>query len=127
MRIIAIIAFILLSFSGTSQKEIKLKRKYFGEYTGLIPAYRMDVGDEVIEVTSAPIYINIQKESITINIGQNSLHGTYTVMFKAQTYYLLDVKVDGQIANERILVYKRGKKISRDGLYPQPVTELDKD
>jgi len=28
--------------------------------------------------------------------------------------------MDGQLAGERIVVYKKGKKISRDGLYPQP-------
>jgi hypothetical protein len=37
---------------------------------------------------------------------------------------LLDCKINGQLANERVVVFKKGKKISRDGLYPQPNTIL---
>jgi hypothetical protein len=34
--------------------------------------------------------------------------------------------MEGQLAGERIVVYKHGKKISREGLYPQPNTFLFK-
>ncbi|MDX2362220.1 MAG: hypothetical protein QNK23_15545 [Crocinitomicaceae bacterium] len=103
-----------------------MKKKYFGTYMGTIPAYKMDTGDEVVEISSSTIYVQINKEDIVINIGKNELHGTYMVMFAAKTYYLLDINIDDQLANERILVYKRGRRLSRDGMYPQPVTELKK-
>ena len=45
---------------------------------------------------------------------------------KAKTYFLVDAKIDDQLATERLIIYKRGRKISRDGMYPQPVTELKK-
>mgnify|MGYP000128209007 CR=1 FL=1 len=86
----------------------------------------MDVGEEVVNVSSSAIYIEIGKEDITLAIGNNSLHGTYKVLFMAKTYYLLDVNIDNQLASERVMVYKRGKKLSRDGMYPQPVAELKK-
>ncbi len=84
----------------------------------------MDVGDNIVEVTATPISIEIDKDSIFFKIGQNNFQGTYTVMFEANKYYLLNAVIDGQLANERIMIHKRGKTISRDGLYPQPMAEL---
>lgn len=109
------------------QKEVKLKKKFFGAYKGEIPAYKLDIGDEVIEVSSTVIFVDLQEQDITISIGNNVLKGKYEVMFEAKSYYLLDVDVDNQLANERIMVYKRGKKIARDGMYPQPLAEMSKD
>ena len=63
---------------------------------------------------------------LTRHIGYNENFDIACVMFEAQKYFLLDVKIEGQLATERIMVYKRGKKLSRDGMYPQPVTELRK-
>lgn len=86
-----------------SQKTVKLKKKYFGTYKGTIPAYKMDAGDQLVEVSESAILIEIGKEDVTIAIGKNILHGTYKVLFMAKTYYLLDVNVDNQLASERIL------------------------
>jgi hypothetical protein len=126
MRKLLIIVLLCLPVMASAQKAISLKKKFFGSYKGTIPSYKMDTGDDVVDVSSSAIYIEITKEDMTIAIGNNALHGTYKVMFMAKTYYLLDVKIDGQLASERIMVYKRGKKLSRDGMYPQPVAELKK-
>ena len=109
-----------------SQKKIDLRKKYFGKYKGTVPSYNIDAGEEIIRVSESMIYINIAKDEISVAVGNNKLYGTYKVMFEAKTYYLLDAKIDGQLATERIMVYKRGRKIARDGMYPQPVTELKK-
>lgn len=125
-KLIFIFAFVLpvLSFG---QKEINLKRKYMKSYSGIVPSYSMDVGDNIVEVTATPISIEIEKDSVFFKIGQNKFQGTYTVMFEANKYYLLNAVIDGQLANERIMVHKRGRTISRDGLYPQPMAELKRD
>lgn len=114
----------LLSFG---QKEVNLKRKYMKSYSGIIPSYSMDVGDNIVEVTAVPISIQIEKDSVFFKIGQNKFQGTYTVMFEANKYYLINAVNDSQLANERIMVHKRGKSISRDGLYPQPMADLKRD
>lgn len=116
----------MLAFSGYSQKEISLKKKYFGAYKGTIPAYKIDTGEDVVEVGSADIMVNIKEGKIEINIGKNALQGEYEVMFEAREYFLLDAKIEGQMANERIMVYKQGRKLSRDGMFPQPIAELRK-
>ncbi len=117
---------MLLPFLFSVQKELTLKRKYLGKYKGEIPSYNIDTGEKIMKVSPTSIYIEIGKNDIWITIGNNKNHGTYEVMFKAQTYYLLDCKMDNQLATERIMVYKRGRKISRDGLFPQPLSNLKK-
>jgi hypothetical protein len=126
MRKLLLFLLVIFPLMLSAQKEIKLKRKYFGKYKGTVAAYQMNSGSELLDVSETPIIVLIDKEHIYITIGNRKLVGTYTVMFKAQKYYLLDAEIMGQLANERILVYFRGKRISRDGMYPQPVTELKK-
>ncbi|OFZ37109.1 MAG: hypothetical protein A3D92_18445 [Bacteroidetes bacterium RIFCSPHIGHO2_02_FULL_44_7] len=126
MRHLLIITLLLFSAHSFAQKDIELKKKFLGAYKGTIPSYMMDTGEQIIEVSSTDIFVNITDTDITISIGNNALHGTYEVMFEAKDYFLLDVKIDDQLANERILVYKRGKHISRDGMFPQPLAELSK-
>lgn len=96
------------------------------KYVGVVPAYSMGSVLEIVDVDETPITVTIGKEFIYTTIGERKLQGTYTIMFEADTYYLLDATMTGQLANERILIYKRGKKISRDGMYPQPLADLKK-
>jgi hypothetical protein len=121
-----IVLILVFPFALNAQKEIKLKRKYMAKYVGVIPAYSMGSALEIVDVDETPITVTIGKEFIYTTIGERKLQGTYTIMFEADTYYLLDATMTGQLANERILVYKRGKKISRDGMYPQPLADLKK-
>ena len=108
------------------QKKIELKKRFLGKYKGEIPSYNIDTGEKIKKVSSSAIYLALNKKDLTLTIGNNELHGTYSVMFKAKTYFLVDAKIDGQLATERLIIYKRGRKISRDGMYPQPVSELKK-
>lgn len=124
MRKMVLSLLFLMPLALLAQKEITLKKRYLGNYVGTIPAYKMDAGAEVLEVSSSKIYIKLKKDSIELTIGNRLLLGTYEVMFEAKKYYLLDATMENQFANERIMVYKRGKKISRDGLFPQPFAEL---
>ncbi len=121
-----IVLFLTFPFVLSAQKEIKLKRKYIAKYVGVIPSYSMGSSLEIVDVDETPITITIGKEFIYTTIGSRKLQGTYVILFEADTYYLLDATMTGQLANERIIVYKRGKKISRDGMYPQPLADLKK-
>ena len=121
-----IVLLLILPLGANAQKKVKLKRKYLAKYEGVIPAYSMGSALEVVDVDEVPISVTIGKGFIYTTIGNRKLQGTYVVMFEAETYYLLDATMQGQMVNERILVYKRGKRISRDGMYPQPVADLKK-
>jgi hypothetical protein len=103
-----------------AQKPIELKKKFFGTYAGEISSFKLDTGEDLVDVDKTYLKINIAQDSIQFNIGRNELASSYTVLFEAAKYYVLDCKVNGRLAGERIVVYKKGKKISRDGLFPQP-------
>ncbi len=119
--------FVLFLSFAFGQKTIELNDKYFGTYKGEIPSYQLDSGSELFQVDSTIIRVRIDKSTIEITIGKNRLTGSYKVMFEAKKYFLLDCHMTGQLAGERIVVYKKGRKIARDGLYPQPNTFLYKE
>ena len=122
-----VLLWLMLPLFSLSQKQVdKLKRKYLGNYKGVISNYETRVGSGYVEVAETPIYIRLDKKRAEFIIGNRSFGGEYKIMFMAETYYLLDVTIPGAAATERILVYKNGKRLSRDGMYPQPVTELKK-
>ena len=123
VRIVFFVFFFFPLFI-TAQKHIDLKKRYFGSYEGEIPSYMLDSGKDLIDIDPSPIKVLITEKTVELEIGREKLEGTYSVMFEGDKYFLLDCKIKNQLAGERIVVYKRGKKISRDGLFPQPNTFL---
>jgi len=120
MRKALFIFFTLFFLSSYGQEQITLKKKFFGTYAGEIPKFQLDSGNEIVDIDSSKISISISKDSISFGIGNTKRQGTYTVLFEGDNYFVLECPIDHSIVNERVVVYKRGKRISRDGLYPQP-------
>jgi len=121
-----IMILLIVPMFASAQKKIDLKRKYQGSYVGTIPGYKVESSEHIMYVAPSEITSSIGKNQVQVNVGGNTMYGTFEIMFEAKKYYLLDVTIDGQLATERIMVYKTGKRLSRDGMYPQPVTELKK-
>jgi hypothetical protein len=126
MRALILIFILVFASSANGQKDLELKRKYFGKYKGIIPAYSVDNGTTIVNVSETAIYIDLFSDYVSIKVGNNAMKGSYTVMFEAKDYFLVDARIEGQLATERLLVYKSGKRIGRDGMYPQPVCELNR-
>ncbi len=129
--IVLLFLFTFMANEGSTQtlrksiKSIKsIKRKYYGTYEGQINGYKFDADDKLVEVNPIPIQIEINVGYLTIQIGKLTTRGDFEVLFEADDYYVLDATMENQSVGERIVVYKKGKKISRDGLYPQPSTLL---
>lgn len=127
MKALFALTFLFLGFQLSAQKVgVDLKKKFFGTYAGTISAYQIDTGKDLVDVNSERIEIVIDADSVSITIGRNQLKGAYSVLFEVKKYYVLDCKIPGRLAQERVVVYKAGKKVSRDGLYPQPSAMLSK-
>jgi hypothetical protein len=116
----------ILPLLATAQKQITLKKKYFGIYTGIMAGYLLDSGTEVVTVKETKMAIQISKNAITFDIGRLHFSGNYRVVFESKEYLVLDATIDGQLQSERIRIYKKGKEMRREGVYPQPETELKK-
>ena len=123
---LTLVCFLILGGFVFAQKPIDLKKKYFGVYAGEVATFKLDTGEDLVDVAKSTIQVQIEQDSVTINIGRHALKGPYKVLFEAQKYYVLDCLVPGRLAGERIVVYKKGKKISRDGLFPQPSAMMEK-
>ncbi|MEN9998944.1 MAG: hypothetical protein RI922_1934 [Bacteroidota bacterium] len=108
----------------TAQKPIELKKKYFGSYEGQISSFQLDGGNDLIDVDSVPIRVSISQSNVQITVGKQMNTGLYSVLFEGDKYFVLDCRMEGQLAGERLVIFKHGKKISREGLYPQPNTFL---
>lgn len=87
----------------------------------------METAGELMTVSETPIKIEIRDQQLFMTIGKTSYKGTYKLLFETSDYFLIEAKMEGQEIAERVMVYKKGKKISRDGLYPQPNAILFKD
>jgi hypothetical protein len=118
--------FLILGNFCFSQSKLSLKKKYYGSYKGEIPSYSFNTNDTIIDVSATLINIKISAKEIVFEIGKNAFVGSYNVLFEANNYFLLDCIIPNQLATERVMVFKKGKKISRDGLYPQPMAFLYK-
>lgn len=127
MKNLLLVISLCLSSVYWAQKPIELKKKYLGSYSGTIASFKLDTGEDLVDIEREKISIDISEDSVLFKIGRNSLTGSYTVLFEAKKYYVLDCIIPGRLAGERVVIYKQGKKISRDGLYPQPNAMLNKD
>jgi hypothetical protein len=125
-KLLLVVSFLVCS-TAWSQKPIELKKKFLGSYSGMIASFKLDTGEDLVDIEREKISLMIDVDSVKFTIGRNSLTGSYTVLFEAKKYYVLDCIIPGRLAGERVVIYKAGKKISRDGLYPQPSAMLTKD
>ena len=117
---------IMLLGSSIAFGQGKLKRKYHGTYNGKINSYKLDTGAEVLDVGAVPIQVELGAGFLNVHIGKTTSKGNYTILFEAEEYFVLDAVMDNNSIGERIIVYKKGDKISRDGLFPQPSAVLYK-
>jgi len=122
-----LLSILLLLFCGLQlSAQTRLKRKYYGMYEGQINEYPLEVGKKLIQVNSVPIRIEVNSSYLNIQVGKLDTRGTYKILFEADDYYVLDAVMESHNRGERIVVFKRGRKISRDGLFPQPSARLFK-
>lgn len=105
----------------------KLKKKYFGNYLGSIPAYKMDDGSSLVEVDSVSIQIEFLNDGTTnFTIGNIKDTGKYKVEFSNETFILITAQLTTLKAEEKIKLFLKDKHLEREGIYPQPSALLYK-
>lgn len=115
---------LLVGFSSAAQTSVQLKKRFIGTYTGFIPSYKTVSSN--IQVDSVALTIELSKNHLQFTLGKLEFEGEFTVLSETSTHFILDCNMKGRNANERIIVFKRGKKIAREGLFPQPSATLFK-
>lgn len=109
------------------QASAQLKKSFFGKYSGTIGAYEMSLGkNDRIQVESSPVEIQLSPKEIVFIIGAKTYTGTWSLIQENKTTFVIEGKMDNLAVKERILIYKKGKKIVREGILPQPDVMLKK-
>lgn len=120
-------AFILVCLFLHLNVTAQVKKSYLGKYVGTIAAYEMSVGaSERIQIGTSAIEIQLSATEIVIVIGTKTNKGIWTLFSENKTNFVIEGKMDNTAAKERILIYKKGKKIVREGIRPQPDVMLKK-
>lgn len=118
---LALFLLLLVPAAGFSQS---LKKKYLGTYSGTIESYRMGIGEDVLSVEPATVEVTITPDSLVQSIGGISTSGTYVLRESKKEYFVLEFRPKDQLILVEYRIYRKGKKILRKGIYPQPDAEL---
>jgi hypothetical protein len=108
------------------QVAAQVKKSHFGTYTGKIGSYEINTGMERIEVGASDITIELGATNLSLKIGNTVANGTWKLILETKTYYLIEASMEKQAAPEKILIYKKRKKLFREGIRPQPDVMLTK-
>jgi hypothetical protein len=119
-----IICFLFVASTGFGQH---LKKKFYGTYTGVIPAYKLDIGSDVVDVASASITIVLSADGVVQQLGNSTKNGTWKIISTEKNYFILSLRLEGQLAEEQVVLDKKSKTMVREGIFPQPDAELAKE
>ncbi len=107
--------FISLTFFSFTQ----MKRACFGIYKGEIEGYNMGKSNELIQIDPTSIEVQFLKDHFFMFLGDQKYEGTWKVLLETKAYYLVEATIDRE-APERLMVYKKERKVLREGISPQP-------
>jgi hypothetical protein len=114
----------LLSVHGYGQK---LKKKHLGSYSGVIPAFVMDVGGDVAQVEQAQITIRLMENNVAEQvIGAQVLTGRWELVSITKTTAEIRLVLNGQHYTETLILLFKSQEMTRKGFYPQPDALLEK-
>lgn len=123
-----VVVLLLLFFPLIAFSQQKLKKKYCGHFSGYIPSYKMDSGNDLITVDSVHIKIELLRDGkVNYTIGTTNYSGYYQVSFVSSAYIFITANITGLKAEERLKIYPKDKHMDREGIFPQPLTVLKKD
>lgn len=125
IRVVLLIA-TLVSVTANAQK---LRRKYFGNYSGVIAPFELVIDTITVPVSSVPIKVHFVKELNVFvqKIGESQVTGTWSVANKTNNVIYLTVHFTNLVSEENYELHLDDKKLIRNGMYPQPNTQLSKD
>ncbi|MNK05376.1 hypothetical protein D3C87_232560 [compost metagenome] len=124
MRFCLLFFILICSFSGSSQE---IKKKYLGVYSGEIPSYALELEQEVFQVQSSVIEIQLQPAGIFLEkIASQVKKGTYQLIKEDKEGMYFEIRLEEQFIPESYVLYKKDKRLERKGIYPQPDVFLKK-
>lgn len=127
LTLLILVAYLIVPFLSEAQTKVtELKKKNYGTYKGEIPSYIQSSDTSLFTIDATPIEIQISENAIALTIGKLHKKGSYHILFKDKSYYVVDAFFEGDILTERIILYEKTKSMIREGSHPQPNALLKK-
>ncbi len=122
-----LLVFIVSTFFSFDLSAQQLKKKNLGVYSGTIPSYTMAAGEQVLDVSSTGIQIELKADKqVTETIGSVPTNGTYTVASETKTEIFITVNYPNAMVQEELVLNRKTHELERKGFYPQPGCILKK-
>lgn len=121
MKWVFAFVFISLFVDSAATQTVRVKRKYCKTYQGEIPKYSAMLGQEMVEVSSMQIDIQVKKDSLYLSIGNVRISGVYTAQKSTSpNEVVLTLPRENSGIEERIILNTTKKTLLRKGVFPQP-------
>jgi hypothetical protein len=121
MKWVFAFVFISLFVDSAATQTVRVKRKYCKTYQGEIPKYSAMLGQEIVEVSSMQIDIQVKKDSLYLSIGNVRISGVYTAQKSTSPdEVVLTLPRENSGIEERVILNTAKKTLLRKGVFPQP-------
>ena len=121
MKWVFAFVFISLFVDSAATQTVRVKRKYCKTYQGEIPKYSAMLGQEMVEVSSMQIDVQVKKDSLYLSIGNVRISGVYTAQKSTSPDEIeLTLPRENSGIEERIILNTAKKTLLRKGVFPQP-------
>ena len=121
MKWVFAFVFISLFVDSAATQTVRVKRKYCKTYQGEIPKYSAMLGQEMVEVSSMQIDVQVKKDSLYLSIGNIRVSGVYTAQKSTSpNEVVLTLPRENSGIEERIILNTTKKTLLRKGVFPQP-------
>lgn len=125
MKSLVLLLFLGLSTCHLQAQKVRMKRKYCQTYQGEIPAYRVQLGEEIVDIPSCNMELTLTKDSVLMQLGKLSMRNTYQLEKTENPKELLILATrDNSDIPERFFLNTKDKVILRKGVFPQPHVKL---
>ena len=109
---------------GAFSQSVKLKKKYLKAYDGTLPAYSINLGEEIVKVNSEYLKVTLKRDSLYVLVGKVKYSGTYKVeKINKKEYKITGAMEETGIPALFFLDLKK-KTLLRKGVFPQPESLL---
>jgi hypothetical protein len=118
-----VFAFVFMSLfvDNAAAQTVRVKRKYCKIYQGDIPTYSAMLGQEIVNVSSEQIDIQVKKDSLYVTIGNTQISGVYAAQKSTNPdEIVLTIPRENSGIEERIILNTAKKTLLRKGVFPQP-------
>lgn len=119
MRNYFLFGMLIFFLAACGNNDKLFPKKYLGSYHGVQEAYEIRMAGDPIEVPSAKYELILAYGKLWMSSPKRKLEATYTVKAETKMYYTFIVNLENGVVEEWQL-WKKGKKIIRKSISPQP-------